>query len=119
MGRDQVVHPRGVHDDHANVVFGALHGLASHLGAYADLLGKATAWDEEPAPELSWQQQEAERRRRELMARYGQPVSLNPIPREHVERELLPHQVEALARARADAAARRNDPLNEGESHGS
>jgi hypothetical protein len=53
------------------------------------------------------------------MERYGQPVSLNPIPREYVERELLPHQVEALARARADAAARRNDPPSEGESQGS
>jgi hypothetical protein len=119
LGRDQVVHPRNTHDDYANVCFGALYGLASHLGAYADLLGKATAWDDEPAPELSYQQQEAERRRRELMERYGQPVSLNPIPREHVERELLPFQLEAIARAKADAAARRNGPPSEGESHGS
>jgi hypothetical protein len=28
MGKDQVVHPRGVHDDYANVCFGALYGLA-------------------------------------------------------------------------------------------
>jgi hypothetical protein len=28
MGKDQVVHPRGVHDDYANVVSGALHSLA-------------------------------------------------------------------------------------------
>jgi hypothetical protein len=28
MGKDQVVHPRGVHDDFANVCFGALHSLA-------------------------------------------------------------------------------------------
>lgn len=28
LGKDQVVHPRGVHDDYANVCFGALHGLA-------------------------------------------------------------------------------------------
>ena len=40
MGKDQVVHPRNVHDDYANVTFGALYGLASHLGAYADLLGQ-------------------------------------------------------------------------------
>jgi hypothetical protein len=53
------------------------------------------------------------------MERYGQPVSLNPIPREHVERELLPFQLEAIARAKADAAARRNGPPSEGESHGS
>jgi hypothetical protein len=110
LGKDQVVHPRGVHDDFANVVFGSLYGLASHLGAYADLLAKATRWDDEPAAELSYQQQEAERRHRELMARYGQPVVLNPIPPEYLaERELLPFQREAIARARADAAARRND----------
>jgi hypothetical protein len=47
LGKDQVVHPRGVHDDYANVCFGALYGLANHLGAYADLLGKATQWDDE------------------------------------------------------------------------
>ncbi len=116
MGRDQVVHPRGVHDDHANVVFGALYGLANHLGAYADLLGAATRWDDEPAPELSYQQQEAERRRRELMERYGRPVSLNAPPPEYVAqargRELLPFQREAIARARADALRRRNEPFN-------
>jgi hypothetical protein len=28
MGKDQVTHPRGVHDDYANVCFGVLHGLA-------------------------------------------------------------------------------------------
>jgi hypothetical protein len=28
MGKDQVVHPRGAHDDYCNVCFGALHGLA-------------------------------------------------------------------------------------------
>jgi hypothetical protein len=27
MGKDQVVHPRGVHDDYANVCFGALQAL--------------------------------------------------------------------------------------------
>jgi len=47
MGKDQVVHPRGTHDDYANVCFGALYGLASALGAYADLLGKVTAWDDD------------------------------------------------------------------------
>jgi hypothetical protein len=47
MGKDQVVHPRDTHDDYANVCCGALYGLANHLGAYADLLGKVTAWDDE------------------------------------------------------------------------
>jgi len=47
MGKDQVVHPRNTHDDYANVCCGALYGLANHLGAYADLLGKVTAWDDE------------------------------------------------------------------------
>jgi hypothetical protein len=119
MGKDQVTHPRGVHDDHANVCFGALHNLASHLGAYADLLGKATAWDDEPAPQEPWAERERRRRHDELMERYGQPVSLNPIPREYIEqargRELLPFQLEAIARARADAAARRNEPPSEGD----
>jgi hypothetical protein len=115
MGKDQVVHPRGVHDDYANVCFGALHGLASHLGAYADLLGKATAWDDEGAPQEPWAERERRRRHDGLMERYGAPVSLNPIPREYlVERELKPHQVEALARAKADALRRRNDPPSEG-----
>jgi hypothetical protein len=82
MGKDQVVHPKNVHDDYANVCFGALYGLASHLGAYADLLGKATAWDDEPDAAKSYQELQAERRHAELMRRYGQPVSLNPLPRE-------------------------------------
>jgi hypothetical protein len=82
MGKDQVVHPKNVHDDYANVCFGALYGLASALGAYADLLGKATAWDDEPDAAASYQQLQAERRHRELMARYGAPVSLNPLPNE-------------------------------------
>ena len=119
LGRDQVVHPRGVHDDHANVCFGALYGLASHLGAYADLLGKATAWDDEEPAELSYQQQEAERRRQELLRRYGRPVALNAPPPEYVAqargRELLPFQVEAIERARADALRRRNEPFNSEE----
>jgi hypothetical protein len=114
LGRDQVTHPRGVHDDHANVCFGALYGLASHLGAYADLLGAATRWDDEPAAEQSYLQQQAEQRHRALMERYGQPVSLNPIPREHVEAakavDLLPEHVrEGLARAKADALRRRGE----------
>jgi hypothetical protein len=33
LGKDQVVHPRGVHDDFANVVFGVLHSLAG-VGKY-------------------------------------------------------------------------------------
>jgi hypothetical protein len=114
MGRDQVTHPRGVHDDHANVCFGALYGLASHLGAYADLLGAATRWDDEPAAEQSYQQQQAARRHAALMARYGQPVSLNPIPPEYIKQaqaaDPLPvHVAEGLHRARLDAM-RRGEP---------
>jgi hypothetical protein len=74
LGKDQVVHPRNTHDDYANVCFGALYGLASHLGAYADLLGKATAWDDEPTAAKSFQQQQAERRHAALLRRYGQPL---------------------------------------------
>ena len=36
MGKDQVVHPRGVHDDYANVCFGALHGLRKNVYASMD-----------------------------------------------------------------------------------
>jgi hypothetical protein len=71
MGKDQVVHPRGVHDDHANVCFGALYGLASHLGAYADLLGKATAWDDEGDCEAN-QEARDQAYRNELAARIFQ-----------------------------------------------
>jgi len=104
MGKDQVVHPRGVHDDFANVCCGALYGLANHLGAYADLLGKATAWEDESTAVQTYQQQQSERRHRELMQRYGQPVSLNPLS----EAELPQHITEALQRARVEAALRRN-----------
>ena len=62
-----------------------------------------------------YQQQQAERRRRELMARYGQPVSLNPIPREYVEQlpgldpGLPEHVREGIRRARLDSLLRRNE----------
>jgi hypothetical protein len=32
MGKDQVTHPRGCHDDYANATCGALRGLARYLG---------------------------------------------------------------------------------------
>src|SRR5262249_22767102 len=75
-----------------------------HLGAYADLLGKATAWEDESTAVQTYQQQQSERRHRELMQRYGQPVSLNPLS----EAELPQHITEALQRARVEAALRRN-----------
>ena len=80
LKREQVTHPRGCHDDHANVCCGVLCGLASYLGAgaYADALARAS--DNVPAAELSWQEQERQRRYDELMQRYGQPISLSPPP---------------------------------------
>ena len=64
MGKDQVVHPRNVHDDYANVCFGALYCLANHLGAYADSLSKATAWgdDEDPNTEAAKEARDQEYR---------------------------------------------------------
>ena len=55
----------------------------------------------------------------------GNTVTSAPIPvpnqvaKQARGRELAPFQLEAIARAKADAAARRNDPPSEGESHGS
>ena len=80
---------------------------------------RATAWDDEEPAALSYQQQEAERRHRALMERYGRPVSLNAPPPEHVAqargRVLAPFQVEAIERARLDALRRRNEPFNSEE----
>jgi hypothetical protein len=103
------VHPRNCHDDFANVCCGALYSLANHLGAYADLIGKATAWDDEPTAAQTYQQQQAERRHRDLMARYGQPVSLNPLlPTPPAAAELPEHVADGLQRAKADALLRRS-----------
>ena len=86
LRREQISHPRGVHDDYANVCCGVLCGLASYLGAgaYQDALWRAGD-DDVPTAELDWQEQQRQRRHAELMARYFGPVSLNPIPREYVE----------------------------------
>jgi Terminase large subunit, ATPase domain len=86
LKREQVSHPRGCHDDFANVTCGVLCGLASYLGAgaYQDALWRAGD-DDVPDSVLDWQEQERQRRHAELMARYFGPVSLNPIPREYVE----------------------------------
>jgi Phage Terminase len=75
LKREQVTHPRGCHDDHANVVCGVLCGLASYLGAgaYAEALARAVDGDDVPDSVLSWQEQERRRRHDELMQRYGQP----------------------------------------------
>jgi hypothetical protein len=79
LRREQVTHPRNCHDDHANACFGALYHLASHVGAYQDLLGKAFAQRDEPPPEATNQQREAERRRCELLERYGRPVQMMKV----------------------------------------
>jgi hypothetical protein len=50
MGKDQVVHPRGVHDDFANVCFGALHSLAG-TGRYRYPTGpESMDWVNGPGP---------------------------------------------------------------------
>jgi hypothetical protein len=105
LKREQVTHPRGAHDDHANVVCGVLCGLASYLGAsaYVDALMRGD--DDVPTEELSWQEQDRRRRYNELLKRYGQPVALNPPPREP---DLPEHMREAFARAQADALRRRD-----------
>ena len=53
-----------------------LRGLAAHLGYDLQLLAGAFSDDDAPDGEVSFQEQERERRHAELMRRYGQPVSL-------------------------------------------
>src|SRR5262249_29517410 len=112
LGKDQVTHPRGVHDDYANVCCGALYALANHIGRYADLLGKATAWDDEEKTAARFFREQAERRHAELMQRYGQPSTPAPLPDEWVKQakaaELPAHISEGLQRARVEAALRRH-----------
>ena len=62
-----------------------LCGLATYLGASAPTLRRSTraiADDHVPDPVLALQEQQRQRRHDELMQRYGQPVVLNPPPRE-------------------------------------
>jgi Terminase large subunit, ATPase domain len=79
--------------------------------------------EEELASQPVGEPSRGERAHAELMRKYGAPVSLNSLPPEHVVqargRDLLPFQLEAIARARADSLRRRNEPPSEGESHGS
>jgi hypothetical protein len=74
-GRDTVDHGRAGSDDYANAVAGCLVMLGAYYGYDMDLLAKAFAWDDEPGPQLSQVQLEAQRRYNELLERYGQPVS--------------------------------------------
>jgi hypothetical protein len=54
MGKDQVTHPRGCHDDHANAVCGVLRGISAYLGYDLELLTRATALeDEDPNTEAA------------------------------------------------------------------
>lgn len=108
LKREQVTHPRGCHDDLANVTAGVLCGLSNYLGAgaYEDALGRAIADDHVPDPVLALHEQQRQRRHDDLMQRYGQPVVLNPPPRELLSEA----QREAFDRARADAARARPLP---------
>jgi hypothetical protein len=100
LGKDQVVHPRGCHDDYANVCCGVLRGLASGY----DLQALAAAFSDDPPDEVIYQEQERQRRHASLMARYGQPISLGVPEYQEAARELLPAGVaEAFERARRDA----------------
>ena len=111
-GRDSIDHPPGQHDDVANCVAGAAVLCAAGGGYNLDLLGLATAWGDEPdAAEPSYFQQQAERQRRELLERYGQPISLGvPEYREAARKDLPQPVLEALERARLDALRRRGEP---------
>jgi hypothetical protein len=53
MGKDQVTHPRGCHDDYANAACGALRSISAYLGYDAEMLARAYAWDDEPDNEAN------------------------------------------------------------------
>jgi len=114
LGREQVTHPRGCHDDYANVCCGVLRSLASYLGY--DLQALAAAFGDDPDDgELSYQEQERQRRYDELLKRYGQPIPSPFMAREDIEvvraKDALPEQVrEAIHRPRAAAALLRSRP---------
>jgi hypothetical protein len=106
MGKDQVVHPRGCHDDYANVCCGVLRGISAYLGYDLQLLAGAFSNDEAPDGELSYQEQERQRRHDDLMRRYGQPIFLG-VPEYREAAQDLPEGVtEAVERARLDRLRR-------------
>jgi len=103
MGKDQVVHPRGCHDDFANVAFGAMRGLTS--GYDLEMIGRAFS-DSDDDRSDGYQEQERQRRHDDLMRRYGQPIRLD-VPEHREKAQDLPEGVtEAFARARLDALRR-------------
>ena len=77
LAREQVSHPRGVHDDFANVACGVLCGLATYLGAagYADAIARATK-DDVPTAQVNQFEQERKQRHDDLLARYYAPVCM-------------------------------------------
>jgi hypothetical protein len=77
LAREQVSHPRGVHDDYANVTCGVLCGLATYLGAasYHDAIARATK-DDVATAELNGWEQERKQRHDDLLARYYAPVCM-------------------------------------------
>jgi hypothetical protein len=77
LGKDQVCHPRNLHDDCANSTCGALFSISNYLGYRLD--SGAFDFGDEPRPPPSLP---ADARYNELMRRYGQPVSFGSIPRE-------------------------------------
>jgi hypothetical protein len=106
--RESVSHAQtqSAHDDVAASAAGAIV-LAASRSAYN--LFAPGLFDDEPQ-EPTWAERERQRHYDELLARYGQPVTLNPIMPEHPE-----HVREGIMRAKADALRRRNDPPNEGD----
>jgi hypothetical protein len=106
--RESVSHAQtqSAHDDVAASAAGAIV-LAASRPAYN--LFAPGLFDDEPQ-EPTWAERERQRHYDELLARYGQPVTLNPIMPEHPE-----HVREGIMRAKADALRRRNDPPNEGD----
>src|SRR5262249_29737514 len=87
------------------VKFAGVASLCTRAGGYWEALARAVDGDAD-APAAPPQPTLADRDRAELLARYGQPVWLNPLSPGDAEwvRE------EAFARAAADAAHRRHLP---------
>jgi hypothetical protein len=80
---EKIDHPPRGRDDVVNAVAGAAALCLRASGYSLETLKRATAWgdEDEALAEPSWAERERQRHYDELLQRYGQPVSLNPLPR--------------------------------------
>jgi hypothetical protein len=88
-GKENIDHPRGMHDDVANAMAGAAVLAAANVGYNLESLQRAYGdWDDPlvtHAVSQLFPSSAAEQAHDELMARYGGPVPGSLMPREFVE----------------------------------